>query len=123
MADSASIKLQFYERLQSGQNMEIYKSFLQPDETVFMEFKATRDILVITNKKVIAITIGLTKTMEILVLPYTKITAFAVETAGTFDLGAEFKIWTSAIGKVEFKFVRGIVDVKEIIAYLSMRIG
>jgi hypothetical protein len=123
MADSASIKLQFYERLQAGQNMEIYKSFLQSDETVFMEFKATRDILVITNKKIIAITIGLTKTMEILVLPYSKITAFAVETAGTFDLGAEFKIWTSAIGKVEFKFAKEIVDVREIIAYLSMRIG
>ena len=56
-------------------------------------------------------------------LPYSKMTAFAVESAGGFDLDAEMKVWSSGIGLVEFEFVRGEVDVRELAKILSQRVG
>ncbi len=37
-------------------------------------------------------------------LPYSKIQAFSVETAGVFDLDAELEIYFSGLGKVKFEF-------------------
>lgn len=38
-------------------------------------------------------------------LPYSKIRAFSIETAGVFDLDSELEIWFSELGKVKFEFV------------------
>jgi len=40
-------------------------------------------------------------------LPYSKIQAFSVETAGTFDLDCELDLFFTGIGKVRFEFVNG----------------
>lgn len=37
-------------------------------------------------------------------LPYSKIQAFSVETAGTFDMDSELEIYFSGLGKVKFEF-------------------
>jgi len=38
-------------------------------------------------------------------LPYSKIQAFSVETAGVLDLDSELELWFSGLGKVKFEFV------------------
>jgi hypothetical protein len=37
-------------------------------------------------------------------LPYSKIQAFSIETAGTFDLDSELDLWFSGLGKVRLEF-------------------
>jgi hypothetical protein len=43
-------------------------------------------------------------------LPYSKIRAFSVGSAGSFDLDAELELWFSGLGKVKFEF-KGKTDV------------
>ncbi|MCR5176872.1 MAG: PH domain-containing protein [Anaerovibrio sp.] len=106
-------------------NLSMYEHVLLPEETVLMEFKAFRDVAVFTNKKIIAVNVqGLTGSkVEVLVLPYSKMTAYAVESAGGFDLDAELKLWSSGIGLVELEFVRGQVDVKALGTLMSKVVG
>lgn len=97
-----------------GDGAERYKSLLLKDEEVLAEYKSVRDRLVFTNKRIISIDVkGITgKKVEVFVLPYSKATAYSIETAGTFDLDAEFKIWTSGLGETSFSFVKGTVVLK-----------
>ena len=44
------------------------------------------------------------KKKDISSLPYSKIQAFSIETAGTLDLDSELEIWFSGLGKVKFEF-------------------
>lgn len=76
-----------------------------------------------TTNKIIAIDVqGLTgKKKEFLVVPYSKITAYSVESAGSWDLDAECKIWSSGIGRVEFEFTKG-TDIREIAAFFANKI-
>lgn len=37
-------------------------------------------------------------------LPYRKISAYSVETAGVLDLDSELELWFSGLGKVKFEF-------------------
>jgi hypothetical protein len=46
-------------------------------------------------------------------LPFSKVQAFSVETAGTFDLDAELDLWFSGLGKVRLEF-KGRVDIRQI---------
>ena len=38
-------------------------------------------------------------------LPYSKIQAFSVETAGVLDMDSELELWFSGMGKVKFEFI------------------
>jgi len=53
--------------------------------------------------------------------PYSKISSFSVETAGTLDGDSDFKIWVSWVGVFEIKFHRRL-DIKKIGKYLSKKI-
>jgi hypothetical protein len=88
---------------------------LVPEEQVFMSFKGMRDSVTFTNKRLIALNVqGLTgKKRDYSSLPYSKIQAFSVETAGTFDLDAELELWFSGLGKVKLEF-KGGVDIRSI---------
>ena len=81
------------------------------DEHVVVAYQGIRDMLIITNKKFLTVNKqGITgKKVEYRVIPLNKISAFAVETAGTFDLDAELKIWASGIGYVEVQFAKLLV--------------
>lgn len=76
-------------------------------EQIIAEFKGIRDGVVFTNKRIIAINVqGLTGTKkDFTSLPYSKIQAFSVETAGILDLDSELEIWFSGLGRVKFEFV------------------
>ena len=51
-------------------------------------------------------------------LPYAKIQAFSVETAGSFDLDSEMELWFSGLGKVKLEF-GGSVDIRGICKFIG----
>ena len=76
-------------------------------EQVLSAYQSIRDGIIFTNKRIFAINVqGITgKKKDFSSLPYSKIQAFSVETAGTFDLDSELELWFSGLGKVKFEFV------------------
>ena len=62
-----------------------------------------------TNKRIFAINVqGITgKKKDFTSLPYRKITAFSVETAGILDLDSELDLWFSGLGNVRVEFITG----------------
>lgn len=75
-------------------------------EEIIGVYKALRDYVVFTNKRIIAVNVqGVTgKKKDFSSLPYSKIQAFSVETAGTLDLDSELELWFSGLGRVKFEF-------------------
>ena len=75
-------------------------------ETILQSFQSIRDGVVFTNKRIFAINVqGLTgKKKDYSSLPYSKIQAYSVETAGVLDLDSELELWFSGLGKVKFEF-------------------
>lgn len=88
---------------------------LIPGETVIGSYKGIRDSVTFTNKRVIAVNVqGMTgKKKDYTSLPYSKVQAFSVETAGVFDLDSELELWFSGIGLVKFEFT-GTSDIVKI---------
>ena len=76
-------------------------------EEIIQSFKTIRDGVVFTTKRIFAINVqGITgKKKDFTSLPYSKIQAFSVETAGVLDLDSELELWFSGLGKVKFEFV------------------
>lgn len=76
-------------------------------EEIIQSFRGIRDGIVFTNKRIIAINVqGITgKKKDYTSLPYSKIQAFSVETAGVLDLDSELDLWFSGMGRVRFEFV------------------
>lgn len=76
---------------------EELKELLISGETIENAYKVIRDTFIFTNKRLILIDKqGVTgKKTEYHSIPYKNIIHFSVETAGTFDLDAELKIWVS----------------------------
>ena len=95
---------------------EFEKIFLK-GEKVEAGFKIIRDLFIFTNKRLVLIDKqGLTgRKIEYLSIAYKSIAKFSVETAGTFDLDAELKIWVSSekLPSVSKKFNKS-VDVYEV---------
>jgi hypothetical protein len=79
---------------------------LIPNEEIIGIYQAIRDFVVFTNKRVISVNVqGLTgKKKDFTTLPYSKIQAFSIETAGTFDLDSELDLVFSGLGRVRFEF-------------------
>lgn len=77
------------------------------EERILSTFQSIRDGIVFTNKRIFAINVqGITgKKKDFTSLPYSKIQAFSVETAGVIDLDSELELWFSGLGKVKFEFV------------------
>lgn len=79
---------------------------LIPGEAILGAFQSIRDGVVFTDKRIVAINVqGLTgKKKDFTSLPYSKIQAFSLETAGVLDLDSELTLWFSGLGKVGFEF-------------------
>ena len=94
-----------------------------PGEEIIGSFQTLRDGVVFTNKRIITINVqGLTgKKKDFTSLPYSKIQAFSVETAGVLDLDSELELWFSGLGKIKLEFVAH-AKVTEICRMISMHV-
>jgi len=83
------------------------KPLLLDDEDIVESYKTMRDGLVFTSKRIVSVNVqGMTgRKKDFTSIPYSKIQAYSVETAGTFDLDAELQIYVSSIGMIRFEFV------------------
>jgi len=86
-------------------------------------FKLIRDMFIFTNKRLILVDKqGITGSkVEYKSISYKSISRFSVETAGTFDLDAELKIWVSSevqpsISK-QFNKSVNVYDVQKVLAH------
>lgn len=98
-----------------------YQRLLSDGEQVQAAYLLVRDAFLFTDRRLILVDKqGVTgKKVSYHTLPYRSISHFSVETAGTFDLDAELKIWLSGSSSCfSQQFGRG-VDVYEVQALLS----
>ena len=104
---------------------EKYGRLLLDNENIELGFVLFRDVFMFTNKRLILIDIqGLTGSkVEYKSMPYKNISRFSLETAGTFDLDAELKVWISSenLPSISKKFNKSI-NVYEVQKYLASKI-
>jgi hypothetical protein len=89
-------------------------------EEILGAYKSVRDGIVFTSFRLIIINVqGLTgKKKDFTSIPYKRINAYSVETAGVFDMEAELIIYLSSIGQLLFEF-KGRSNVKAISRHIS----
>lgn len=87
-------------------HLQAVEPMLVNGETALCQYQATRDYVIFTTHRIIAVNIqGLTgKKKDFSFLPYSKVQAFSIETAGTFDVDSELELYFSGLGKVKFEF-------------------
>jgi hypothetical protein len=75
-----------------------FDRLLMEGEQIELGFKLIRDTFIFTTKRLILVNVqGVTGSKtEYLSINYKSISRFSIETAGTFDLDAELKIWVSS---------------------------
>ncbi|MEQ3515144.1 PH domain-containing protein [Pseudoalteromonas sp. BZB3] len=109
----------------SGKTEELLADSLIEGEVIEKAYQVIRDMFVFTNKRLILVDKqGVTGSkMEILTIPYNKITKFSKESAGHFDMDAELKLWigseTEPLVK-EFKAGDNINEVYRIISKYTL---
>lgn len=96
---------------------------LVPGEDVVGVYKAMRDYVVFTTKRIIAVNVqGMTgKKKDFTSLPYSKVQVFSIETAGVLDMDSELELWFSGLGLVKFDF-SGASDIVRIGQLISSAI-
>jgi hypothetical protein len=98
-----------------------FARLLMKDECILCGYRLVRDVFMFTGRRLLLVDKqGLTgKKLEYLSVPYKSITKFSIETAGTFDLDAELKIWVAGSpDPVTQKFSKG-VDVYKVQTLLA----
>jgi len=82
-----------------------YGQLLTEGEEIELGFKLIRDTFIFTSKRLILIDVqGLTGSkIEYKTITYKSISRFSIETAGTFSLDAELKIWISSEAQPSIK--------------------
>jgi hypothetical protein len=98
-----------------------FARLLMKDECILCGYRLVRDVFMFTGRRLLLVDKqGLTgKKLEYLSIPYKSITKFSIETAGTFDLDAELKIWVAGSpDPVSEKFSKG-VDVYKVQTLLA----
>ena len=104
-----------------------YADFIVPmlveGEKVYCTFKSVRDGVVFTTKRIMVINVqGITgRKKDCTSLPYSKIQAFSIETAGMLDLDSELDLWFSGLGKVRLEFVT-YADIEKINKIISKHV-
>lgn len=106
-----------------GHSQDKYGPLLMADESVRLEFFGMRDGAVFTDRRLLVFNAQgiMGKKHEYSSFPWKSVTAFAVESSGTFDLDAEFKICGSGFGVCEIQFMKG-TDIKSVLHFMNERI-
>ena len=118
--NSAFIKMK---KVNSDGLMKDVQPLLVNGEQIIGTYKAIRDYCVFTNKRVISVNVqGMTgKKKDFTSLPYSKVSAYSVETSGVLDMDSELEMYFSGLGKVKFEFT-GSSDIVKIGQIISMYI-
>lgn len=104
-----------------------YSQLLCDGEEIELGFKLIRDMFIFTNKRLILIDKqGLTGSKtEYKSISYKSISRFSIETAGTFDLDAELKIWVSSelqpSVQKQFNKSVNVYDVQKVLAHHCLK--
>ena len=82
--------------------------YVNGEETIAC-YKAIRDYIVFTNKRMIVVNVqGLVgKKKEFSIFPYSKLQAFSVETAGVIDIDTDVDLVFAGLGTVHLEFSLG----------------
>ena len=104
-------------------NQDTVQPLFIDGEELIGEYQALRDFVIFTNKRIIAVNVqGITgKKKDFSTLPYSKIQAFSIETAGVLDLDSELELYFSGLGKVKFEFT-GESDIVKLGKLISEKI-
>jgi hypothetical protein len=100
-----------------------FGQLLTEGEEIELGFKLIRDTFIFTNKRLILVDVqGITGSkIEYKTITYKSISRFSIETAGTFDLDAELKIWISSEVqpsiKKQFNKSVNVYDVQKVLAH------
>lgn len=99
-----------------------FSPMLADNEHIEQAFAVFRDKWVFTNRRLIILNVqGMTgKKREYMSIPYRSIVRYSIETAGTFDLDAELKIWVRGLdGYIQQNFGKGsnIKEVQRVLAH------
>lgn len=98
-----------------------FAQLLAPGESVQHAYQLVRDYFVFTDKRFVLVDKqGFTGSkVEYHSIPYRSITHFSIETAGTFDLDAELKIWISGAANPIQKQFNKRLDIYEVQSVLA----
>ena len=98
-----------------------FAQILAPGERVEHAYQLIRDYFVFTDKRFVLVDKqGITGSkVEYHSIPYRSITHFSIETAGTFDLDAELKIWISGLHEPLQKTFNKRLSIYEVQAVLA----
>ncbi|NMR18660.1 PH domain-containing protein [Cellulomonas fimi] len=111
-ADDPLVKLSPWELFHAQEELE---DILLEDEVLHLAFKGIRDSVTFTSRRIVSLNVqGITgRRKDYTSLPYSRIQAFSIETAGTLDLGSELELWFAGLGAVRLQFSRG-VDIRNV---------
>jgi hypothetical protein len=103
-----------------------YAQVLAPNESIERAYRLLRDMFIFTDKRLLLVDKqGMTgKKTEYHSIPYKSIVHFAIETAGTFDLDAELKIWISGFSTPivkQFNKNLSIYEVQSVLAQYVLK--
>ncbi len=104
-----------------------YGILLTEGEEIELGFKLIRDVFIFTTKRLILVDKqGITGSKtEYKSIAYKSITRFSIETAGTFELDAELKIWVSSelqpSIKKQFNKSVNVYEVQKLLAHYVLK--
>ncbi len=108
-------------RMKDQEAKEFEERILGNDEKLIAAYRTKRDSYVFTNQRFIWEDIqGLTgRKRSLTSIPYSKISAYSVETPGIWDTDGELRLWVSGFAspiKFEFRSGINIYDIQIILA-------
>lgn len=96
------------------------ESIVVEGESIEQAYQLVRDMIVLTNKRIIVIDKqGVTgRKTEYMSVPYRSIVRYSVESAGTFDLDSDLKLWLSSTAeplRFDFRKNSHVADIVKIL--------
>ena len=102
-------------------------SFLVASEEILLAFKIGRDVHALTSFRLLSLDVqGLTGSKKLLrSISWAKVTAFEVESAGTFDAEAMLRLFVAGLSPIEIRLdaATPIPEVQRVLAVMTLRGG
>lgn len=113
-------------KIDASKVQQEFQQILAPNEQVEHVYQLIRDYFVFTDKRLVLVDKqGMTGSkVEYHSIPYRNIIRFSIETAGTFDMDAELRIWLSGDPvplKKQFNKKLSIYEVQSVLAAYVLR--